>query len=895
MEYFNTCYKVSPAKGSKKDCLQSYKKVSETKNLKNVSIESVLKSSNVGIITGKVNNLLVVDLDCQKSDFHFPFDLDKYTKKTFSQKTPSGGYHLFYQYDKDIKQSQNENLKVDTRSDGGFIIFSGSTFQGKKYKALNDLYPSKIPSEIKDFLLKNGFDKKENKQSKKKILSNINSDMVKSDKNIYIPYNHIKEILDNKPDDFINGYENFFKFTSCMKYLDHYDLWDEYSFTKPKYDKNKNMKIWNNCDPNKCNLNFLVDLYKNKENQGYYQLKHLPKFTLESTKINKQKLGYDFIESNKNYIIKSDTGTGKTTSVKHFLNKSKNNFISIVSRISLGQEQFNNFNKDCFLECKFYQAEDFFQNGDNIIITIDSLLRIHNNIDISEYIIVLDEFESMLDHLFMVQTLANKRVLIMIKFIQILQKCKNFICIDADITNKSIEFIQKFVNRKYNLYENEYKHNKGINSYEIEDENDFIYKLKKQDKFLCCCDSATEAKRFEKLLNDPEVVCIINDEKGDKYYNFDQHNKIIYSPKIIYGIDSIMKRNVFCYYKEHTINTKKMVQQIARCRNINNLYYHFEKKDFKYSDITYKQVLEENKKILDYGMYNENKTLETSFKLIDQDLENKYLKLFSKFEYEEICYNTNKHAHFLKLLEERGFILSNDQVKKNFHIIKEPKVDIEFSEEDFNNFFNITNNKKILEILGLCKNDKVIKDNFDLIKSHNFVSTYLSCKYFFFENRTDKDLLENISTQDDFILNKVSSIKQKLRLLMHFKDIVNNKDIIKIECNNLLSQEQINKFEYDYSMIFKKKFTKELKFKYDSLYDLNKIQKQMYRDIFGKDFIDSSERTRIEGKQIYLFKIDVNTLNKYKSLYDTKINKIEEKREYYNELTKELDKGIFID
>jgi hypothetical protein len=479
----------------------------------------------------------------------------------------------------------------------------------------------------------------------------------------------------------------------------------------------------------------------------------------------------------------------------------------------------------------------------------------------------------------------------MIKFIQMLKQCKNFICIDADITNKSIEFIKKFINRKYNLYENDYKHNKGINAYEIEDENDFIHKLKKQNKFLCCCDSKREAERFKNLLNDDDVILITGDT--DEYYNFDEHQKIIYSPKIIYGIDSTMSRNVFCWYKEHTINTKKMVQQIARCRNINNLYYHFEKKDFKYSDITYNQVLEENKKILDYGMYNENKTLETTFKLVDPDLEKQYLKLFSKFEYEEICYNTNKHAHFIKLLEQRGFILSNEQVKKNFHIIKEPKVDIEFTEEDFNKFFNITNNKKILEILGLCKNDQVIKDNFDLIKSYTFVSSYLACKYFFFENRTDKDLLENVSNQDEFIVNKVSCSKQKLRLLMHFKELVNDRNIYEINSNKLLSQEQINKFQYDYKLTFNKKY-QDLKFKFDKPNNLNKIQAQMYKDIFGRDFVSSSKK-QINNDRCQIYEINQDVFNKYKSLYDAKTEKIEEKKEFYKEMAKELDRGIFID
>tara|TARA_Y100000114_G_scaffold104220_1_gene97483 strand:+ start:799 stop:3477 length:2679 start_codon:yes stop_codon:yes gene_type:complete len=892
MDYFNKCYKLTLAPGNKKNPKQSFKEVDKIKNHKDDSVESLLKSNNVAIITGKKNDITVIDLDCQKSNFDFPFDIDEICQNTFSQKTPSGGYHLFYQYENDLMNKANNKIDVDVRNDNGYILFSGSTFKGNKYETLSNKTPSKMPKEIKDYLIKNGFEKFEKKEKIENKICSINKSEMIKDKNIYIPYTHLKEILDNKPDDYINGYDDFFKFTSCMKYLNHYELWDEYSKTKPNYHKSGNIEIWNNCDANKCNLNFLIELFDNKENQGYYQLKHTPSFTLNSMKINKQKLGYDFIQSDKNYVIKSDTGTGKTTSVKHFLHNTNNKFISIVSRVSLGEEQHNNFTQDEYLDAEFYRSKHFFENGDNIIIQIDSLMKINTKIDISEYIIVLDEFESMLDHLFTSKTLKTSRILIMIKFIQILKQCKNFICIDADITNKSIEFIEKFINRKYDLFENEYKHNKGVYAYEIEDEKDFVHKLKNQTKFLLCCDSKTEAERFKKLLDDPEVIIITSDT--DRYIAFDNHNKIIYSPKVIYGIDSCMRRNVFCWYKEHTINPKKMVQQVARCRNINNLYYHFEKKRYKHNSITYKQVLDENKKIMEYGVSDDNSLLETGFSLIDPEIEKKYVKLYSKFEYEDLCYNTNKHAHFGKLLEERGVILMNYKVKTNFHILKEPEVSQEYTEEDYENFFTNINNKKILDIIGLSKNDDIVKQNFDLIKSYNFVSTYLSCKYLYFENRTDKDLQENVSSMNEFVINKVSCSKQKLRLLMHFKHCVGDTDNKQIKSNNLLDQDQISKFQIDYKNIFNKKFTKELNFKFDTLYDLDKIQSQMYKDVFGRNFIES-KAYKEDKKCKYKYNINQDVFNQYKSLYDTRIKKIEAQIEHYKETIKELDRGIFID
>lgn len=1092
-QFFESLSKVIVVKGSKRP-KEGFKHSKNTNN--NITIESILKQGyNVGIRTGKTNNLTVVDLDTHhKEVFYFPFDIEELCKTTYWQKSASGGIHLFYQYDKDIKQGQNDKIYVDTRNaENGYIMFDGSTFKGKKYQGQNDLIPSKIPEDVKQFLLNNGYDNtKFEKNEKKNNDSNITikDTQITKDKNLFIPKSHLKQILDEKPNDYINGYDGFFKFTSCMKYLDAYDLWDEFSKKRDGYDFNKNRIIWNNVKADRCNINFLIDLFNNKNFSSYYNLKHLPQFSLDSVKINKQKLGYDFIQENKNYIIKSDTGTGKTTSVKHFLYKTKDNFISIVSRKSLGQEQYNNFNTDNFLECDYYEYVDKINNKDNIIIQLDSILKIHRNIDLSQYIIILDEFESIIHYLFTSSTLKTKRVLIFIRFIEILKQCKNFICIDADITHKSIEFLHTFIKRnekkrnekadlsfekleiqkkedsikeykeslemcleeintlqyeikedeyisikdliikgeislrklkrefkekypdefeyiprKYELIENSYKHNKDVNAYEIQTEDLFIEKLKKEDKFLCCCDSKNTAeelkqkindetiniihkeiikefenmeeneyekdildntsknfiiskimdylKSFEKFeeleneteeritsklleiiklkvddekynyllelmddgcnfidcikdiitinLEDKHVVCITSDT--DEYYNFDEHNKIIYSPKVIYGIDSSMKRPVYCFYKEHTINTKQMVQQIARCRNITNLYYHFVKKEYKPNPISFNEVYEINKKIVDYGMNNPNNLIETNFRMIDESIEKDYINLFSKFEYEDICYNTNKFCHFLKLLDERGFIL------KTYRMMKIKKIDDDILPlEDENNdeediekinkytkqFFSKTKNKKILEIIGLDldKHFDTIRDNMSIITRYNFIQEYYNIKYYFYDYINDSKLLEKINSQNEFILGKVSNNSQKIRLLLKLKEMTGCKDKNKLESTVLLNEEQINKFIYEYKMIFEKKYYDE-KFKFDTLYNQDKILNKLYKRIFTK-YITRSVNERVNGKQRYMYYLNEIEYNKFKSLIDLRNENIK-KQEYYDKIVNNINKSMWPD
>jgi hypothetical protein len=173
-EFFDSLSKLILNKGTKDSVIGKYAKIKNTHNDK--SIESILKQGyNISIRTGKTNNLTVVDLDTYKEDFKFPFNIQELCKNTYWQISPTGGIHLFYLYDKDIANGQNDKIHVDTRTfENAYIMFDGSSFYNKEtktrgyYKGQNDLIPSKIPEDVKQFLLDNGYDNTKFETNEKK-------------------------------------------------------------------------------------------------------------------------------------------------------------------------------------------------------------------------------------------------------------------------------------------------------------------------------------------------------------------------------------------------------------------------------------------------------------------------------------------------------------------------------------------------------------------------------------------------------------------------------------------------------------------------------------------------------------------------------------------------------
>ena len=86
-------------------------------------VRGINYNHNVGLLTGKINGITCIDLDFYDNDksfdkennkfiktFGMPSNDNKYIFNTFTNITPKGGYHLVFEYDEDIRQTQTKDI-----------------------------------------------------------------------------------------------------------------------------------------------------------------------------------------------------------------------------------------------------------------------------------------------------------------------------------------------------------------------------------------------------------------------------------------------------------------------------------------------------------------------------------------------------------------------------------------------------------------------------------------------------------------------------------------------------------------------------------------------------------------------------------------------------------------
>lgn len=828
--------------------------------------------TNWGTLTGKFNHITVVDLDFYtKGDKIYDEKKCIFVKKfgkesefidyfnTATVKTPNGGIHLYFLYDPEIPQTSNSKHKIDIRNNGGYVVSPMSTFEEKKYVTIKDVRVKTIPDDLKEFLLLHLYDNHD-KTKKKKLKSNDKIELQNVSYNISC--DEWDNVINKLPLEYWIDCSKWIIFTTACKILGYKGLWDKINKNKPNYNIDENNIIWDSVDKSYTNTidKILIDS-NNKMMINYCKYKAVVVNTVKPDKIiNNKHMGHDFFDNKHNFVCKSDTGTGKTTSFMHYAKKTKCLFISIVPRISLGEDQYIKF-VEHGLDVYFYKHTKKYKEGDNVCIQLDSIISLATIKSFEKYVIYLDEFNSLIEHLVMSPTLSKNRVSVWKLLITIISECKQFICTDADMSDVCFEFL-KLTKREHIFVQNKYIHNKDIKTQEIHNYEIFCNKLRNESKYIVCCDSAIEAKRlFDRLVkyDDKIILLTANNNKNSNnagYYDgssFDNHNKIIFSPAVVYGIDSIMKRPVYCLYKEGTIMPSAMLQQINRDRNITILYYLFTKKKYVESSKTYDDIKRE---ILDSNGYGQS-----YFKLSsDNDMCIGYMNILSMLEYRNDCYNTNKFAYFNMILDIRGFNRKTEYSKTTFvRLSKQEKLEIRrknIDKFDKNNLYV----QKINKILKIPEN-KLDDYKSIFVDEYQLEQHFKICNLFFKEK---DEIIDSFDNLNDFKVNIMRSDKAKILFIHKIREkcgIIDKKDIIVKKCIDRDEQDIL--FE-EYENIFRHQGNQK---RFDSIYDIQQYLVRMYKQVAGINIINR-KRPMINNKRSLQYEINMDIVNYNEKIYN---------------------------
>lgn len=836
-----------------------------------LSIFKKYPNSNKALLTGKISNVTVLDVDNKKGGLEEWLEFVKEHPEINDMilvqvRTPSGGLHIYFKYTLLIATSiglVGKNKDWDIRNDGACALIPDSIINDKPYTWIHnpkDTLIQDIPDCLLDYILTHTSPKEPTKLKKSEKEENIiKVQNIPTDDIYFIEDYELNNILKRLPEKYCNEVINWRLVTSALKNVDKYDIWNEWSKGSNKYDAVKNDAIWSNMNPI-ININYIINAVNiniSKKNQIKYKIPTIKYNELDFDKVKceiKTLKESDLdIRTRKHlrlekymkdhpkittFIIKSGTGTGKTTTVAQTCNilQSENNdlqIISIVSRKSLVGQQIKTFkkNKDKSIELISYKDKSINPFTDNIVCQLDSISKhFDTDRDYSNCIIYIDEGDSLIKYMLSSSTLSKIRVNSYAILNKMIQTAKYVICTDADVSDVTMKYFEHFRDSNTSLLLiNPIKNYKGLKAKRFCDQEGILNQMDENMKtngnfFLAAFDQKGTLDNFWTTLwnKHPDKQHLMTkytstDGNEDDFANFTELNKgkyIFYSPKVIYGLDFVpdISTDVFVIGHGNTIDPKQMSQQATRCRDIKTLYYYM---DIKSHEIKFKTAKECEEHIKE-NIQNYEAELKDLNILESSDpycikvtvKSNIFSELFYIMKYQSNILESNFIYHFNNILTEKGFELD---------VIGDTNKKIDFSDELKNQtikereqlIINVLNgsveNKQILEridntleIVKLTKKSiyhnptywKIITDN-KLFKSLMHFIKLVQDK-----DTSDQNLAK--CTLHEFPENYIKSVESqiqfchliedilKIRILEHDSDIIAKRQNEIIEHNGEL-------------------------------------------------------------------------------------------------------------
>ena len=729
------------------------------------------KLFNVGLITGPINDIIVVDVDKKNNGIE---EMDKYyalfgEPQTIRQNTPSGGYHLIFKYtssntddqfliDNYLKTKTSfRNAGIDIRAKGGYIVLAPSKIDDKYYQMVegrNELLD--LPRSLIEFLLDGH---KVNTIIKEKVKQiSYNSNFVYN-----ISDNELIEMLKRLDESYYENTNKWIIITNILYGLNKFVIWNDWSTMSKKYDYDQNMEIWNNIKPT-YDINYLRYILKMEPVSRFKPYNMLSK-QLESKQINSKyiQLTKENLINSDTIIMKSCTGTGKTTTTAQAIRKynlglkKPKRILSIISKKSLASQHIKSFN-DAEIILTNYLDKNKRLSNDNIVCCINSIMLFKDvhEYEFSNYIVYIDEIASFLNDITHNETLRGKLKLCYQILMRIVRNCHKLILSDAKINDNVFNFIRtrEQVKEKTSYIENLYQKYANIPAIRVRDEQlqlqMMIEHVKTDNYFLCASDSCkTITKLYMECLkyNTADKFILITAYNQFEIFDASEQFKnkfVFYSPSVIFGVDFNIDdaQDVFIYNKGRTLDPSAIFQQTTRTRNIRTLYYYSElaNNDPYYEKIDdckqlYSNINQTSKEINEVCVYLNENDKETI-------VENTFFELFTYNEYVTDIYETNKTAHYENILKTNGFILSQiGQVKKMSKAMNDELNQplLEIKEQSFNDLIETGHTEDLL-----------LSSNIEMLKLQNIDS-------------------EIIETYKDIICDKFK-LEEHLNIIRSLKD-----------------------------------------------------------------------------------------------------------------------------
>ncbi len=934
--------------------------------------EKMKKNTGYSLLTGSINNLVVLDLDCMKGIWieqknNHPFikyynekynlepnenyliSIENIIKKinTYSVKTQSGGFHIYFKTENAgaFPSTASKTLEVDIRGEGGLIVGAYSRIRDmegniKEYKPFTDIEIIEI-AEHSDFINK-VYEKtavSKNRKDKSNMKKYQNLKLNPNLYSYYIDDKLLEKIESLLPPTFFQDPLEYLKLTSFYKKINRQTEWDNISKKHSGYNYANNMNMWNSADETINCVEYVLKKVGKLHYLNYIKYKDIIQNKIKPDLVvnSEGKKGLsEVVDFNleDNYIIKSGTATGKTYAVNKYIHDYDLQLLSITSRVTLAQEHqrvFGSFYTETYPELAEQDNYILYSEhrnewlglfeGDNLIIQIDSLEKIAGY-DFGNYVVYIDELNSVFEYLMSSSTLASKRKSVYKILCRILRECKQFIGTDADISDLCLywlnpekyingllpEEVKDFISQSPNInceyIQNTHNHYQGVQAKELFSYDNLVNELKNLDKYLVCCDSATEARNLRNKLQkeNPEKHknCVVIDRLygENEECDLDKINQVIFSPKIVYGLDSQMKRKVFCLFKGHTIPAKSMLQQIARCRNQEHLYYYFMDKkeilkDFEFNNTG--EVVDKVKYLDTYiNSYFKQQIEREEMEAIELERQSFYNYLIGFYLYNLDADCSNKFFHFTNGLRRIGYDITskmkmsldrNKVLSKELNDLTKTELEKHFQENKEEEYYS-----RINEILKLPSIEKY--DNYmDIFVKPEKLQQHLNYFNLYLKDTTLKELKKEYKDKD-FCANVTLGETNKINWIKELCKLVEMEEG-SLKPKKALEKKEADKYKEEYLKLFRFQGKKD-KLDFENKYKLGVIIKTAMDSLCGdikKDpyvspykAIQFKEGKGKERKSITSYEIDINceTHKYHKGLFLHRIDKSKPLRKAFN-------------